>query len=383
MSGADPIPFAQALIRCASVTPADAGAQAVLEAALQPLGFTLTRLPSGGIANLHARIGTTSPHLCFAGHTDVVPAGEAPWSVDPFAAVIRGGTLIGRGAVDMKGAIAAFVAACADHLGQPGQAEVLRRRGSISLLITGDEEGVARDGTARVLEFLAERGEIPDFCVVGEPTNQVRLGDTIKIGRRGSLNVAITVHGTQGHVAYPDHADNPAHRLVRALAALIAAPLDAGSAHFEPSSLQITSIDIANPASNLIPARASARLNIRFNDLHRGDDLAAWLRATLARHAARFDLVPEISGEAFLTDPAQSAGVAALEAAIAAECGGAPARATGGGTSDARFIARYCPVAEFGLVGLTMHQADERVEIADLWRLKRVYARLLAAFLAS
>lgn len=380
MNGADPVPLAQALIRCASVTPEDAGAQAVLAAALKPLGFTLHRLRFGAIENLYARIGTTAPHLCFAGHTDVVPAGNAPWSVDPFAAEIRGGALIGRGAADMKGAIAAFVTACADYLSQSDQAAALGGRGSISLLITGDEEGVARDGTVRVLEWLAEHNEIPDFCVVGEPTNQARLGDAIKIGRRGSLNAAITVHGTQGHVAYPDRADNPAHRLARVLAALTAAPLDAGSAHFEPSSLQITSIDIANPANNVIPAQASARLNIRFNDLHRGDDLAAWLRATLARYATRFDLTSDISGEAFLTEPGQSAGVAALEAAIAAECGSAPARATGGGTSDARFIARYCPVAEFGLVGETMHQADERVDVADLGRLKRVYERLLALF---
>ncbi len=379
MNPADPIALAAALIRCPSVTPADAGAQAVLADALAGLGFAVTRLRFGEIDNLHARIGDGAPHFAFAGHTDVVPPGggghaASAWSSDPFAAEMRDGKLYGRGAVDMKGGIAAFVAACADHLAKAP------RHGSISLLITGDEEGVAKDGTAPLMAWLAERGEVPDFCLVGEPTCRERLGDVVKIGRRGSISAAITVFGTQGHVAYPARADNPAHRLVRALAALIAAPLDAGSAHFEPSSLQITSIDIGNPAGNVIPAEARARLNIRFNDHHSGASLDAWLRATLAQHAERSVIETAISGEAFLTEPGPA--VARLAAAIAAECGITPALETGGGTSDARFISRYCPVAEFGLVGDTMHQVDERVPVADLWRLKAIYGRILADFLA-
>lgn len=373
MSAADPLPLAQALIRCASITPADAGAQAVLAAALDACGFTVHRLRFGAIENLFARIGTTGPHFCFAGHTDVVPPGDAGWSDDPFSGVVRDGLLYGRGACDMKGAIAAFAAAAADHLaaGPP--------RGSISLLITGDEEGAAQDGTVRVLDWMAAGGHIPDFCLVGEPTNPETLGEVIKIGRRGSLNARIAVHGTQGHSAYPHLADNPVHRLLRALAALIAAPLDAGGEWFEPSSLQITSIDVGNPASNVIPARASARLNIRFNDLHRGAQLADWLRATLAQHAERSEVAVEISGEAFLTEPGPA--VQRLRAAIAEAAGRLPRLETGGGTSDARFIARYCPVAEFGLVGITMHRVDECVPVAELRALAAIYRAVLAAFL--
>ncbi len=375
MTQADPVWLAAELIRRPSVTPQDAGAQDVLAEALTGLGFAVTRLRFGEIDNLYARIGEGAPHFAFAGHTDVVPPGAiGAWSYDPFAGAMRAGTLYGRGAVDMKGGIAAFVAACAQHLAQAP------RRGSISLLITGDEEGAAIDGTARLLAWLKERGDLPEFCLVGEPTSRVRLGDVVKIGRRGSLNATITVFGTQGHVAYPDRADNPAHRLARALAALTAVPLDAGSEHFEPSSLQITSIDIGNPAPNVIPASAVARLNIRFNDRHSGAGLDAWLRASLARYADRFEIETTVSGESFLTEPGPA--LAMLAAAIAAECGAPPAFETGGGTSDARFIARYCPVAEFGLVGDTMHQVDERVAIDDLWRLKAIYRRILAEFLA-
>ncbi len=370
---ADPVPLAQALIRCASVTPADAGAQDVLATALEALGFTVMRLRYGVVDNLFARIGAAGPHLCFAGHTDVVPAGAEGWRHDPFGAEIVDGVLYGRGACDMKGAIAAFVAAAASHLqaGPPA--------GSISLLITGDEEGVATDGTVRVLDWMAENAQIPDFCLVGEPTCPARLGDVVKIGRRGSLNARITVHGVQGHVAYPHRADNPAHRLVRALAALTAAPLDAGSDWFEPSSLQITSIDIANKATNVIPASASAALNIRFNDRHSGASLGAWLRAVLAQHAERFDLDIAISGESFLTRPGPL--VDTLRGAIARVTGTEPKLDTGGGTSDARFIARHCPVAEFGLIGATMHQLDERVPVAELRDLARIYAGVLDDFL--
>ncbi len=363
----DPVPLAQSLIRCASVTPADAGAQDVLAAALEAIGFTIWRLPFGTTPNLFARRGTGGTHLCFAGHTDVVPPGTA-WSADPFGGEVRGGILYGRGACDMKGAIAAFVAAVTDY----------KAFGSISLLITGDEEGPATDGTIRVLEWMGMHGHIPDLCLVGEPTNPQRLGEVIKIGRRGSLNAAIVVHGTQGHAAYPDRADNPVHRLIRALSALIAVPLDGGSEWFEPSTLQVTSVDVGNPATNVIPASAAARLNIRFNDLHTGAALEAWLRATLAQHSERFDLDVAISGESFLTAPGTL--VDRLATAVAGAAGITPRLDTGGGTSDARFIARYCPVAEFGLVGATMHQADERVPVEELRHLACIYGAVLAAF---
>ena len=370
----DPLPLAQALIRCASVTPADAGAQGVLADALRQLGFTTTPLRYGEIDNLFARIGSGSPHICFAGHTDVVPVGAANWQTDPFAGEVRNGILYGRGACDMKGGIAAFVAAAAQHLadGPP--------TGSISLLITGDEEGPAVDGTVRVLEWMRANDQVPDFCIVGEPTCPVALGDMVKIGRRGSLNARLTVHGTQGHVAYPQRADNPVHRLIRIADALTAAPLDAGNDWFQPSSLQFTSIDVDNTVTNVIPAAASAMLNIRFNSDHTGAALSAWLRAVIAQHAERFDLDVAISGEAFLTEP--GALVNTLRQAIVDASGVEPKLDTGGGTSDARFIARYCPVAEFGLVGATMHQADERVPVAELRGLARIYLGILAAFLA-
>jgi len=365
----DPLPLAQALIRCRSVTPADGGAQAALARELEALGFTVHHLPFGTTPNLFARLGDGSPHFCFAGHTDVVPPGEAGWSADPFAGRVREGILLGRGACDMKGAIAAFVAAASGHSD---------RKGSISLLITGDEEGPATDGTVRVLEWMEANGQIPDFCLVGEPTNPEALGEVIKIGRRGSLNAELRVHGSQGHAAYPDRADNPVHRLVRALAALIAAPLDAGSAWFQPSTLQITSTDVGNPATNVIPPEASARLNIRFNDLHTGAGLEAWLRAAIAQHCPRFDLRVEVSGESFLTEPGPA--VDRLRRAVATATGREPRLDTGGGTSDARFIARYCPVAEFGLVGATMHKVDEAVPVAELRQLAAVYRAVLAEF---
>jgi succinyl-diaminopimelate desuccinylase len=370
----DPLAFAQSLIRCASVTPADSGAQSVLTDALERLGFTVTRLRFGEIENLHARIGTSSPHFCFAGHTDVVPAGATTnWRGDPFAAEVRDGVLYGRGACDMKGAIAAFTAAAAQHL-QSGAP-----RGSISLLITGDEEGIATDGTVRVLPWMQDNGHIPDFCLVGEPTCPVKLGDMVKVGRRGSINATIIVRGTQGHVAYPHRTDNPIHRLIRALAALTAAPIDAGSEFFQPSTLQVTSVDVGNSVTNLVPASARAMLNIRFNERHSGASLAAWLRATVAQYADNFELKEQISGESFLTQPGPM--VDALVAAITAESGVTPKLDTGGGTSDARFISRYCPVAEFGLVGATMHQIDECVPVEELHGLTRIYRAIIAAML--
>ncbi len=367
---ADPVTLAQALLRCASVTPDDGGAQDVLAAALERIGFAVTRLPFGRTPNLFARRGQGAPHFCFAGHTDVVPAGEGCWSYPPFAGEVVDGVLYGRGAVDMKGAIAAFVAACTGWPDHPG---------SVSLLVTGDEEGPATDGTVRVLDWMATHGQIPDLCVVGEPTNPQRLGEVIKIGRRGSLTARIAVHGIQGHAAYPQRADNPVHRLLRALSALTAAPLDAATAWFEASSLQVTSVDVGNPASNVIPASARATVNIRFNDRHDGAGLSDWLRAALAQHAERFDLDVAISGESFLTSPGPL--VLAVQAAVAAATGAASRLDTAGGTSDARFIARHCPVAEFGLVGATMHQADERVPVADLHALAGIYRAMLQAVL--
>ena len=367
----DPLPLAQALIRCRSVTPADGGAQDVLAQALDQKGFTVHRLPFGTTPNLFARRGTGAPHFCFAGHTDVVPPGDAPWTAGPFDATVRDGLLLGHGACDMKGAIAAFVAAL-DGPCPP----------SVSLLVTGDEEGPATDGTVRVLEWMEHNGHIPDLCLVGEPTNPRHLGEVIKIGRRGSLNVNMVVHGTQGHVAYPHQADNPVHRLVRILAALTAAPLDAGSEWFEPSSLQLTSIDVANPATNVIPARAEARFNIRFNDLHTSARLRAWIAATAASYtdpgADQVDIIATCSGESFLTQPGPM--IDRLRTAIATACGIEPQFNTGGGTSDARFIARLCPVAEFGLVGATMHKADEAVPVAELRALAATYRAVLAEF---
>ncbi|MBW8270779.1 succinyl-diaminopimelate desuccinylase [Caldovatus aquaticus] len=367
----DPLPLAQALIRCRSVTPADDGAMAMLEAALAPLGFACRRLRFGEVENLFARRGAGGPHLCFAGHTDVVPPGDAgAWTADPFGGEVRAGLLYGRGATDMKGAIAAFVAAVADRLAARPEAP-----GSLSLLITGDEEGPAVDGTARVLEWMAAHGQVPDMCLVGEPTSRARLGDVIKIGRRGSLNAAITLHGVQGHVAYPQRADNPVHRLLRVLHGLIARPLDQGTEWFEPSSLQVTSVDVGNAATNVIPAAARARLNIRFNDRHTGESLARMLRAALEAEGARFDLEVSVSGEAFLTRPGPF--VEALKRAVRRATGEEPVLDTGGGTSDARFIARYCPVAELGAVGTTMHKADECTPVAELRALAALYRAVI------
>ena len=365
----DPLPLAQALIRAQSVTPADGGAQAVLADALAGLGFSVTHLPFGDPAhptpNLFARLGSAAPHVCFVGHTDVVPPGDAPWRLPPFEGVARDGMLYGRGACDMKGAIACFVAAAAAHLadGPP--------RGSISLLVTGDEEGPATDGTVRVLEWMAARGHIPDFCLVGEPTNPERLGEVIKIGRRGSLNARIVVEGVQGHVAYPQRADNPVHRLLEILSTLTRTTLDGGSEWFEPSSLQVTSFDVGNPATNVIPGRAEARLNIRFNDHHGASSLHRWLQDVCDTHAPGATLEVRVGGEAFVTEPGPF--VAALSRAITGRTGLTPRLDTGGGTSDARFVVPYCPVAEFGLVGASMHKADENVTISDLNRLASIY----------
>jgi len=376
MSPVDPVTLTQALIRCKSITPLDAGALAVLAQALKPLGFTCHALAFGEgaerVENLYARRGTAGPNFCFAGHTDVVPPGDlGAWSVDPFAGAIRDGKLYGRGAADMKGAIASFVSAVAAAQGAI--------KGSVSLLITGDEEGVAKHGTRKVLDWLKDKGERIDHALVGEPTNPEALGDMIKIGRRGSLNTRLTVEGTQGHVAYPHLADNPVPRLLAMLRALTDAPLDQGTAHFQPSNLEITTVDVGNPTTNVIPARAEARFNIRFNDAHTGQSLQALIQSKLqplGAHRVDFDL----SGEAFYTPPGPFTSLVAE--AVREETGRAPELSTTGGTSDARFIKDHCPVIEFGLAGKTMHKIDEHVSLADLPALARIYARILTRYFA-
>ncbi|SMF07762.1 succinyldiaminopimelate desuccinylase [Tistlia consotensis] len=381
----DPLDLTQRLIRCPSVTPAEGGALDLLQSELEALGFACTRLVfeeegTAPVDNLYARLGTAQPNFCFAGHTDVVPPGDpADWSTDPFESQIVEGELIGRGASDMKGAIAAFVAAAGRFLaGRSGTPAGFG--GSISLLITGDEEGPSINGTRKVLGWLAGQGETLDACLVGEPTNPDALGDMVKIGRRGSLTGTLTVFGKQGHTAYPHLADNAAHRLVRMLGALIAEPLDQGTEHFQPSTLQISTIDVGNPASNVVPGKATAAFNIRFNDSHSGASLERWLRTTLDGVAAesgggRYELAVRVSGESFLTPPGPLSET--LAGAIEAVTGRRPELSTTGGTSDARFIKDHCPVAEFGLVGKTMHQVDERAAVADLETLTRIYAKAL------
>jgi succinyl-diaminopimelate desuccinylase len=376
----DPTALAAALIRRPSVTPKDEGALDIVAGALERLGFTCHRLAFGGegrdrVHNLYARRGNARPHLCFAGHTDVVPPGAVEaWSFDPFAATVRDGVLCGRGAVDMKGAIAAFITAAQDFLDTRGRDFT----GSISLLITGDEEGTAVNGTRKVLDWLESRNETIDACVVGEPTSAQALGDMIKIGRRGSMTGRLTVHGVQGHTAYPHLAENAAHRLVMMLHALTTAELDRGSEHFQPSTLQISTIDIGNPASNVIPATAHAVFNIRFNDRWTSEILRRWLAERLDAVGGRYMLDISLSGESFLTAPGGLSDH--LAEAIRRVTGRTPEFSTTGGTSDARFIQAYCPVAEFGLVGLTMHKTDERVEIAELAELTEIYRTFLGLY---
>jgi len=373
----DPVELTRDLIRRPSVTPADEGAMDVLERALTGLGFHCRRMKFENIENLYARRGTASPNLCFAGHTDVVPTGsEQAWSSGPFEAEVQDGVLYGRGAVDMKGGIAAWVAAVS-HILVEGEVP-----GSLSFLITGDEEGPALHGTKRVVETLMAEGEIIDACVVGEPSSSQALGDMIKVGRRGSLNSWITVHGKQGHVAYPDRAANPAPVLAKLLARLDDHVLDEGYPEFPPSNLEITTIDIGNPATNIIPAEAKARLNIRFNPTHTGDDLIAWLNAMAGEAQAasglRIELEHLCSGNAFLTEPGPF--VDGVQDAVQAATGRRPEASTTGGTSDARFIRAMCPVLELGLVGQTMHQIDERAPVAEIEALAEVYRRVIGTY---
>ena len=373
----DAVALAQDLIRCASVTPADAGALRTLEAALTALGFTCHRLRfeeagTPPIENLYARLGTEAPHFCFAGHTDVVPVGDG-WKHDPFAAEIKDGFLYGRGAADMKSAIAAFVVAAA-RLGAP--------KGSISLLITGDEEGPAINGTPKLLAWLKARGETIDHCVVGEPTSVGQAGDTLKIGRRGSVNFKVVVTGVQGHVGYPQKAKNPIPALAELVTQLASHKLDKGNDHFDPSTLAFTSMDVGNDTTNVIPGEARAAFNIRFNDKHTPDSLINWVADRSQRIAKEsgcaITVTHSVSGVSFLTKPGKFTQL--VSDTVARVTGIAPVFSTSGGTSDARFIKDFCPVVELGLAGATMHKADECVAVAEIAALTDIYAALLKAY---
>jgi succinyl-diaminopimelate desuccinylase len=371
----DALALAQALIRKPSVTPKDAGALDVLEAILKELGFVIHRLPFGDVDNLYARLGNSAPHFCFAGHTDVVPVGEG-WEADPFAAEVRDGVLYGRGAADMKSAIAAFIAAVA---------RLRITKGSVSLLITGDEEGVAVNGTVKLLEWLKARGEKIDHCVVGEPTSVGCAGDTIKIGRRGSINFGITVTGVQGHVGYPQKAKNPIPVLAELVTQLAAYKLDKGTEHFDPSTLAFTTMDVGNDATNMIPGEAHAGFNIRFNDKHTPESLTNWVTDKAQRlseeSGCRIDVAAKTSGVAFLTAPGKFTQL--VSDTVASITGQSPFFSTSGGTSDARFIKDICPVLELGLAGTTMHKADECVPVAEINALTDIYAAILSAYFAK
>ncbi len=381
----DALSIARDLLRCPSVTPADAGALGVLETRLKDAGFEVHRVTfsesgTAAIDNLYARIGSSAPHITFAGHTDVVPAGdEAAWTHGAFSGDVKDGFLYGRGAVDMKGGIACGVAAVLDYLADHGGKPREDGNGSISFLITGDEEDISVNGTIKLLQWVAARGEKIDHCVLGEPSNVETLGDCIKVGRRGSQSGTLYVDGVQGHVAYPQRASNPVPDISRLIVALSDEPLDRGSAQFQASNLEFTSVDVGNTASNVIPGQARAKFNIRFNDLHTQETLRALVEGRLAKAAAnriRARIVWEPSNSnVFVTKPGAFTDLAV--AAIEEVTGRRPELSTSGGTSDARFIASYCPVIEFGLVGQTMHQVDERTPVADLEKLTRIYRGVL------
>jgi succinyl-diaminopimelate desuccinylase len=371
----DPVDLTASLIACPSITPCSAGAFDVLEAALTPLGFEVHRFfsgeaPDGPVENMFASRGQGAPHFAFAGHLDVVPPGEG-WKGDPFRPEIRGGVLYGRGAVDMKGGVAAFVAACA---------EIAEHRGTVSLLITGDEEGPAVHGTKAIMKWMAARDIRPDMIVIGEPTSEARLGDVVKIGRRGTVNMWITVPGVQGHVAYPHRADNPVPKLAQLITALEALHLDDGTDAFQASNLEITALDTSSRATNIIPGSATAQLNIRFNNLHSGEALIALVRRIAAEHAPGATVEAKVSGEAFLTPPGRLYEL--VTGAIRAETGVEPALSTSGGTSDGRFLIALCPVIDFGLPNATMHKLDEAAAVEDIRALARIYARILRDALA-
>ena len=371
----DPIDLASRLVACPSVTPASGAVFDVLEESLRAIGFEVHRFvagapPDGPVENLFATRGSGAPHFGFAGHLDVVPPGEG-WSTDPFTPERRGDLLHGRGVVDMKGGIAAFVAACAELRDHPG---------TLSLIITGDEEGPATFGTPKLIEWMAEREIRPDMILIGEPTSEARLGDIVKIGRRGSVNMWITVPGTQGHVAYPHRADNPIPKLAKVIDALEALHLDDGNDSFQPSNLEITAVETSSKATNVIPGFARAQLNIRFNNLHRGADLVELVRRTAGQAAPGAAVEAKISGEAFLTPAGPIYEI--VSAAIEAETGTAPRLSTHGGTSDGRYLISLCPVVDFGLPNGTMHKLDEAAAVGDVHALQRIYARVIAAALS-
>ncbi|MCD1617005.1 succinyl-diaminopimelate desuccinylase [Salipiger manganoxidans] len=377
----DPVALTAALVRCDSVTPREGGALVLLQGVLEEAGFACTRVDRNGIANLFARWGAQAHPRSFGfnGHTDVVPVGDAAaWTADPFGAEIRDGVMYGRGTTDMKSGVAAFVAAAVDFVRSTPP------EGAVILTLTGDEEGDASDGTVALLDWMAEAGERMEVCLVGEPTCPEEMGDMMKIGRRGSMNAWITVTGRQGHSAYPHRALNPLPALARLVDRLSSHVLDEGTAHFDPSTLAVVTLDTGNPATNVIPAQGRATLNIRFNDRHSGAALCDWLRAEAAALDAEFGTVTElrfrISGEAFLTPPGALSDLVA--AAVLAETGRQPELSTTGGTSDARFVRHHCPVVEFGLVGKTLHQVDEHVEVAQIGQLKAIYGRILRDYFA-
>ncbi len=379
----DPVEILQDLILCPSVTPFDEGALGVLETLLTKSCFTCHRLVfkqegTPDIDNLFARIGNTGPHLCFAGHTDVVPVGDAKdWKHPPFAAEIHKGQIYGRGATDMKGSVAAFAAAAMDYVNEQGS-----DAGSISFLITGDEEGPAINGTVKVLEWMKKFGHVPDHCLVGEPSCVDALGDTIKIGRRGSLSFTVTVEGKQGHVAYPEKTDNPVHKLSRFVDRISSAKLDNGNNQFGPSTLAVTTFDVDNKATNVVPARATAKFNIRYSTVHTYDTLRSWVDGHVS------DVKNELGGhwivssnegaEAFITEPGAFVGM--VQDAVEQETGLLPKLSTTGGTSDARFIKDYCPVLEFGPTNATIHQVDERIDVEELKATTRIYKRIIESY---
>jgi len=370
------IQLAQKLVRCPSVTPAEGGALDLLQDELGKLGFDCKRLPFGDsekrIDNLFARRGTDGPHFAFAGHTDVVPVGDiTKWQHDPFGGALVDGKLYGRGAADMKGGVAAFVAAVAMF-------DATEQAGSISLIITGDEEGDADFGTVKMVEWLKTNEQVPDVCVVGEPTNPVCLGEVIKNGRRGSLSCHLRVDGVQGHVAYPHLADNPITRLLAMLAPVNGTALDGGNDYFDPSTANVTSIDTSNDAGNVIPATVEARFNIRFNTEHKSEDLIGWLEEHFDRIGGQWTANWRVSALPFVTPAGRLTEL--MQGAILSVTGQTPALSTSGGTSDARFITTICPVAEFGLVGQTMHQVDEHVDAADIDQLAKIYHQMLVRF---
>ncbi len=379
----DSVAILRDLIRCRSITPHEEGSLTVLENLLSQNGFVCQRLifkdnDTPDVENLFARIGTTEPHLCFAGHTDVVPPGnEADWLLEPFAAEIKSGHIYGRGATDMKGSVAAFAAAAVDYVNQNG-----KHSGSISFLITCDEEGPAINGTVKVLEWMKANGHIPDHCLVGEPSCVEALGDTIKIGRRGSLSFMVTVEGTQGHVAYPSKTDNPIPKLARFIDWISNAKLDDGNDHFDPSSLAVTTVDVGNTAGNVVPARATAKFNIRFSTEHTYETLRDWVDAQIEAvkkdTGGKWSVISNEGAEAFITEPGAFVGL--VQDAVEQETGLVPKLSTAGGTSDARFIKNYCPVLEFGPTNATIHQVDERISIDELRATQTIYGRIIEAY---